>query len=77
MIYPGVYCTCGVAMPLLPTQEGSVVFIKWIYGDIALEGQVHSQISLHTSFDAETKFSVHFILYSVEIILSAFNWEQV
>lgn len=77
MIYPEAYCTCGAAMPLLPTQEGSVVFIKLIYGVIPLESRVLSQISLQTSSDAETKFSVHFILYFGEIILSSSNWEHV
>lgn len=48
MVYPGAYCACGAAIPLLATQEGSVVFIKWIYGDIPLESQVLSQISSPT-----------------------------
>lgn len=77
MIYPGAYCTCGAAVPLLPTQKESVIFIKLIYAVIPLEGQVLSQISLHTCFHAETNFSIHFTLDSVEIIIAASNWKDV
>lgn len=76
MIYPGAYCTCDAEISLFPTQEGSLALIKWFYGDIPLEGRVLSQISLNTSLDAQTNFSVHFTLYSVEIVLSSSNWEH-